>query len=159
MQIILGLWFNAWCFQLECAKVLYESLLIVPVLMYGTGTLISKEKDKASVKGVQMDNLRSLLGIRRIDKFPNARIRDLWQVTKEVDERIDEGVIGWFGHVENMESDMIARRVYVEECTGSLSVPRPRKSWTDTVKECLRKRCFDIRQARRMVHHSNVWRL
>ena len=36
----------------------------------------------------QMDNLRGLLGIRRMDKFPNARIRQLYGVTKGVDEKI-----------------------------------------------------------------------
>ena len=34
-----------------------------------------------------------------------------------------------------MEKDRIAMRVYVGECTSSRSVGRPRKRWTDTVKE------------------------
>ena len=42
-------------------------------------------------------------------------------------------------------------RVYVGECTGSYSMGRPWKRWIDTVKDCLRKRGFDLRQARRMV--------
>ena len=29
------------------------------------------------------------------------------------EEKIDEGVLRWFGHVERMESDRIAKRVYV----------------------------------------------
>ena len=49
-------------------------------------------------------------------------------MTKGVDERIDEGVLQWFGHVERIEKDMIAKRVYVGECAGSRSVGRPRKS-------------------------------
>ena len=61
-------------------------------------------------------------------------------MTKGVDEKIDEGVLRWFGHVERMENDRIAKRVYVGECAGSRSVGRPRKRWIDTVKECLRKR-------------------
>ena len=32
-------------------------------------------------------------------EFSNARIRELCGVTKEVDERIDEGVLRGFGHV------------------------------------------------------------
>ena len=54
-------------------------------------------------------------------------------MTKEVDERIDEGLLGWFGHVERMEKDIIAKRVYVGEYAGSRSVDMPRKSWIDTV--------------------------
>ena len=50
-----------------------------------------------------------------------------------------------------MERDRIAKRIYVGECTGSRSVSRPRKRWIDTVKEFLKKRGLDVRQARRMV--------
>ena len=69
---------------------------------------------------------------------------------KGVDERIDECVFLWFGHVERMEKDRIAKRIYVGECTGSRSVGRSRKRWIDTVKECLRKKGLDVRQGRRM---------
>ena len=40
-----------------------------------------------------MDNLRGLLGIRRMDRVPNARIRELCGVKKGQDERIDKGVL------------------------------------------------------------------
>ena len=39
-----------------------------------------------------MDNPGCLLDIRRMDKFENARIRELYGVKKGVCERIDEGV-------------------------------------------------------------------
>ena len=55
------------------------------------------------------------------------------------------------------ESDRIAKTVYVGECAGSRSVGRPRKRWVDTVKECLRKRGLDVRQARRMVQDRSEW--
>ena len=77
---------------------------------------------------------------------------------KGLDERIDEGVSLWFGHVERMERDRIANRVYVGESTGSRSVGRPRKRWTDTLKEGLKKRGMDIRQARRMFEDRNELR-
>ena len=51
--------------QLECAKVLHESLL-VPVLTYVSETIICREKGRARITAVQMDNHRGLLGIRRI---------------------------------------------------------------------------------------------
>ena len=46
--------------------------------------------------------------------------------------------------------DRTTKSVYVRECAGSRSLGRPRKRWIDTVKECLRKRGFDVKQARRM---------
>ena len=70
---------------------------------------------------------------------------------KGLDERIDEGMLWCFGHVERMESDRIAKRIYVGECAGSRSVVRPRKKLIDTVKECIRKTGLDVMQARKMV--------
>ena len=102
-----------------------------------------------------MDNLRGLLGVRKTDRVPNVRIRELCGVTKGLNEGIDEGVLRWFGH---MERDRIAKRVYVRECAGSCSGGRPRKRCTETVKECLRKRGVDVRQARKMVQDRSEWR-
>ena len=46
------------------------------------------------------------------------------------DERIDEGVLHWFSHVEKMENDRIAKSLYI----GGAS--RGRKRGIDTVKSC-----------------------
>ena len=54
-----------------------------------------------------MDNLRGMLGIRRMDRVPNAQIRELCGVRKGLDERVDESVLRWFGHMERMERDRI----------------------------------------------------
>ena len=55
-----------------------------------------------------------------------------------------------------MENDRITKRVYVWECAGSRSVGRPRKRSIDTVKEFLKKRGLDVRQARIMVYDKIV---
>ena len=82
--------------------------------MYGSESMLWKEKEKSSIRVVRMDNLRGLLGIiRRTARVPNARIRELRGVTKGVNEMIDEGVFRWFGQVMRMENDRIAKRVYV----------------------------------------------
>ena len=65
--------------SLQCGKVLHESLL-VSILKYG------REKERSRIWVVQMDNLRGLLGITRMNKVPNARIKQLCGVTKVVDE-------------------------------------------------------------------------
>ena len=67
--------------QLDYARVLHETLL-VPVLMYGSETMLWKEKERSKIK---MKNLRRLLGIRRRDRVPNALVREFYKVTKRVD--------------------------------------------------------------------------
>ena len=55
--------------------------------------MIGREKERYRIWAVQLDNLRGLLSIRRMDKVPNAWIRQLCGVTKGVDEKIDEIVL------------------------------------------------------------------
>ena len=43
---------NARNLQLECARVLHESLLVI-VLMYGSETMIWKEKERSRIRAVQ----------------------------------------------------------------------------------------------------------
>ena len=49
-----------------------------------------------------------------MDRVPNARIRKLYRVRKGLDERIDEGVLRWFRHVERTEKDRINKSVLVD---------------------------------------------
>ena len=58
---------NARVSRLECATVLDETQLIT-VLMYGSETMIWKEKERSRIRTVQMDNLRGLLGIRMLER-------------------------------------------------------------------------------------------
>ena len=117
---------NARSLQLVYAKVLHESLL-VSVLTYGRETMIWREKERSWISVVQMDNLRGLLVITRMDEVSIARIRQLFGGTKGVEEKMVEGVLQWSDHFETIENDTIAKRVYVGECAGSCSVGRPRK--------------------------------
>ena len=46
--------------------VLHETLL-APVLIYGSETMLWKQEERSRIRAVQMDNLKELLGIRRMD--------------------------------------------------------------------------------------------
>ena len=61
--------------------------------MYSSETMLWKEEERSRIRAVQMDNLRGLLGIRMVNRVPNARTRELCGVKKGLDERIDEGVL------------------------------------------------------------------
>ena len=72
---------NARDLQLECARVYHETLL-VPVLMYGSETMLWKYEERSRIRAVQKDNLRGLLGIRRMNSVLNAWVRELCAVKK-----------------------------------------------------------------------------
>ena len=63
-----------------------------------------------------------------------------------------------FGYVERMENDRISKKVYVWECVDSRSVGRLWQRWIDAVKEYLKKRGLDIRQARKIIQDRSEWR-
>ena len=62
---------NARDLQLEYARLLHATLLMI-ALMYGSKTILQKEKERSRIRAVQMDNLRELLGIIRMDRVWNA---------------------------------------------------------------------------------------
>ena len=81
--------------QIEYARILHESVLM-PLLIYGSEIMIWKEKERSRIKAVHIDNLRGLLGIRRMDKVLNEWVKKkVCGVTEGMDERIDEGVLQW----------------------------------------------------------------
>ena len=88
--------------------VLHETL-VLPVLIYSCETILWKEKERSRIMAVQMDS-------QRMDRVLSIQIKELHGVKKGVDERIDKVLLWWFGHVERMENDRIAKRVYVGEC-------------------------------------------
>ena len=59
--------------------------------------------------------------------------------------------------MERMENYRIAKRVYARDCAVSHSVDKTWKREIDSVKDCLRKRGLDFRQARRMVQNKSEW--
>ena len=71
---------------------------LVAVVLYGSEKMIWRVKERSRVRAVQMDNLRSLLGIRRMDRVPSVWIRELCRV----DERFDKSILHWFGLIERM---------------------------------------------------------
>ena len=103
----------------------------MPILMYGSETMIWNEEKRSRIRVIQMDKIRSLLAIRRMDKVLNARIRELRGMAKGVDERIVEDVLHWFSHVERIGNNRIANRLYVGESAGRSSAGQPLKEEVD----------------------------
>ena len=62
--------------------------------MYGSETMIWKEK-RYRIRGVQMDILRGLQRIKRIDKIENALIRELCGVMKGLMKVLPDGSDMW----------------------------------------------------------------
>src|SRR5678815_4290715 len=103
--------------SLEWASVLHEGMLL-PMLMYSSETMVWNKRYRSKVQCVQMDNLMGMLGVRRIDKIRNERMRVLCGVKKGVNERINENMLRWSGHVERMNDSRLVKRMYSASVLG-----------------------------------------
>ena len=65
------------------------------------------------------------MDIRGIDGVSSALIRELYGVTKVVDETIDESILRWFRHIERMGNNRTTNRLCVGKCVGSHLVGQP----------------------------------
>ena len=92
-------------------------LQLLPLLPHNTTLIINR---------YLIHTLSLSLSHRRKDKVLNAWIRQLCRMMKGADEKID-GVLQWFSHLERLENDRTAKRIYIGECAGSQSMDRPWK--------------------------------
>ena len=109
------------------------------------------------MEAVEMNCLRNICGLRRIDKVLNVKIRRRCGENVSVSQRIDQGVLRWFGHVERMGEERMAKRVYESDVRGVRS-RRPRKCWSDGVKEVLVRKGLNIQEVKVSVQDRNEWR-
>ena len=75
------------------------------------------------IRAVQMNNLRGLFGIRKMDRLLNVQIRELCGVTKGLDDGTDESVRRRFDNIERMRKDRKPRKSRSEEKVVGLAHP------------------------------------
>jgi len=140
------------------AKVgMYEGI-VEPSLMYGSEVWNLNVHERKRVEAVEMNCLRSICSVRRIDRVRNDEIRRRCRKKGSVSERMDQSILRWFGHVERMDGDRMAKQVYESEMQGRRCRGRPRKKWMDSVKEVLAKRGLNIQEAKVCVQNRQEWR-
>ncbi|MEL7520935.1 MAG: reverse transcriptase family protein, partial [Cyanobacteria bacterium J06553_1] len=143
--------------SMEAKVGMYEGI-IEPTLMYGCEAWVMNVHERRKVEAVEMSCLRSICGVRRIDRIPNVEIRRRCGKSVGVGERMDQGVLRWFGHVERMGEERLVRRVYDSDVRGMRGRGRPRKCWMDGVREVLNRKGLDIQEAKVCVQDRSEWR-
>ena len=78
--------------------------------MYGCEVWTLKVRERKRMEAVEINCLRNIYGLRRIDRVLNVEIKRCGK-NVSVSQRIDQGVLRWFGHVERMGDERMAKRV------------------------------------------------
>ena len=95
---------------------------------------------------MMMKCLRSVYGITVMD-----RIRGEVGGMSDMAGRVGNCVLRWFGHVERMDGERMAKRIYDSGVEGRRGRGRPIMGWMEGVKTALRNRGLTLEQAREFV--------
>ena len=131
-----------------CAKkCLYEGVS-VPMELYGAEAWGMRSAERRKVNVLEMKCLKSLVGVSRMDRVKNGKVRRRAGIERELASRADQRVLRWFGNVERMDEYRISRKVLIAEVSGGRVPGRPRLGWMDGVKVALGNRGMTVEAAR-----------
>ena len=81
-----NIWGVLWMNQVQmlqcCRKVTIERKVAGAIRLYGSETMILRERYRSRIRTVQMENLIGSQDIRRMDRVMNIQIRELCDVGK-----------------------------------------------------------------------------
>ena len=118
--------------------------------------------EDVKINVLEMKCLRSLVGVSRIDRVRNEKVRRRAEIERELASRADQRILRWFGHVERMDEYRMARGVLMVDVSGGRLRGRPRLGWMDGLKVALgkrRKSCIEIESCNTSEYFTIVCRV
>jgi len=64
--------------------------------------------------------------------------------------------ISWLGHLERMEEDRMAKKIFTQELEGARRMGRPRKIWKEEVERDLQ--VLGVKRWRKLVADRKKWK-
>ena len=141
---------------IKAKRCLYEGV-IVPTALYGAEACGMRSAERRKMNVPEMECLRSLVGVSRMDRVRNEEVRMKAGTERELPSRADQRVLRWFGHMEQMDEYSIARRVLMAEVSVGRVRGRPRLGWMDGVKVALGNRGMTVEAARKIGKSGEPW--
>ena len=139
-------------------KVKMFECFCVPSLLYGCETWTMNAKVRKRVEVFEMKGLRSASGVRRIEKIRNTRIKEMCNWNKGLMNRVEQGILRWFGHVCRMNEERMVGKVFRSEVEGIRGRGRPKGRWMDEVRELVRHRGLNVEEGMRLAGRRDEWR-
>ena len=141
----------------EVAVGMYERV-VVPTVTYACETWAASMEHMRRVKVVETSYLRGVCGVTRRDRVRNEEVYDRSGVRMGVDEKMKKRTLEWFGHVERMGEERLAKRIYGGVVRGERQRGRPRLRWTECVGRYLKERGVGMTAGRRGCGDRWEWR-
>ena len=142
---------------MEVKRGLYESI-IVPTALYGAETWGMKVAEKKRLNVLEMKCLRNMCGVTIWDRQYNDDIRRRAGVLLELSNRAEQRGLRWFGHMERMNDERMAKRVMKSEVEGRGVRGRPRMGWREGIRNSLQARGRSEEEGRVLARDRREWK-
>ena len=114
-------------------KIKVVNATMMQVLMYGCETWSLTKKQQSKVQATQMNVLRRIEGVNRLDRVRNADIRE--RLNQEgVLDLVKRRQESWKDRLQEMSFEKTTKKVFVGEMEGKRPRGRPRLRWIDNFK-------------------------
>ena len=117
-----------------------------------------RSAERRKVYVLEMKCLRSMVGVSRMDRVRNEKVRRKAGIERELVSRADQRVLRWFIHVERMDEYRMATRVLMAEVSGGMVRGIPMLDWMDSVKVALGNRGMTVEAACQCAKDRKEWR-
>ena len=120
------------------------------------------------MNAVEMRSLRRICAVSLADRIRNEEIHRMAGTSEDVTVRMKKNVLSWFGHVERMSDERMAKKIY----DGKIRRERPRLTYQNTISKvqdeghvksmrttrraCMTKLTVD--EAKKVCRDRSVWR-
>ena len=81
-------------------------------MLYGSETWVLQKKNERKTNTVEMRYLRRIGGVSLDDRFRNEEVQRMAGTSEDVTMRMKKNVLSWFGNVERMSDERMAKMFY-----------------------------------------------
>ena len=136
---------------------LYQTL-ILSILLYGAESWTMKKDDKNRLHVFEMTCLRRILGVTRLDKIRNTKIKESLNLDQDVLNRIVVKRLKYFGHINRMQNTRYPKKAMEGNVIGHRPRGRPPKRWLDCIsQDCKTRSITSLTDASRLATDRSTW--
>ena len=113
---------------------LYQTL-ILSILLYGAQSWAVKKDDENTLHVFGMTCLSRILGVSRLEKISNTKIKESLNLDQDVLNRTETKKLKYFGHVKRMQPTRYPKVVMGGNVKGRRPKGRSPKRWLDCISQ------------------------
>ena len=141
----------------EVTKVQVIKTVVKPILTYASESWTTTDRQKSKLRATEMRFLRKIKSKTKRDRIRNEVFYRHLQI-EPITVTIQQNQLRWLGHMERMNENRLAKKVFKAKGFGKRKRGRPRKTWTEEVQHALISRGVEWNDAINSAKDRNQWR-